>query len=328
MLRVIPKHKGTDHLRGDLKKKLSQMREELKTAAKKGGARRISPGYVPAQGAGQVVVMGPSNAGKSALVGALTRAEPEVAPYPYTTRKPLPAMMMYQDAPVQLVDSPPMERAVYEPWMNMLARNADFGLIVLDPAAVGVLGAVDEIQELLGAGKVKLVPAWWSVGEGDAGDERVRGEEDVAGRELDDAAILARLEPGDVELPILIVANKIDAGDNREQSGVLKELLGEGWPMIAVSAETGEGLDTLREVVFRGLRVIRVYAKPPGKPASTEEPIILPVGSRVRDMARQIHKELESKLRFARIWSERYHDGQRIPRDAELQDRDIVEINA
>ena len=326
MLRVIPKHKGTDHLRGDLRKRLSQLREEQRSGSKKKGARKADPGYVPRQGAGQVVLLGPSNAGKSALVAALTRAEPAVAPYPYTTRHPLPGMMMYEDTPIQLVDAPAVERAVYEPWMNTLVRNADLGLAVLDPSAAHVLGFLDEIDEIIGGGRVKLVAAWWAVGEGATG--RADTEEDVAGRELDDEAILARLEPGDVKLPTVVVVNKIDEDDNRQQFDALGELLGEAWPLVAVSARTGEGLDRLREVIFQGLRVIRVYAKPPGKPASTKVPIILPAGSTVRDMARSIHKDLEVQLRFARVWREGSFDGQRIPRDAELHDRDIVEINA
>jgi len=325
MLRVIPKHKGTDHLRGDLRKRLSQLREEQKSG-KKPGARKTDPGYVPKQGAGQVVLLGWSNAGKSALMAALTRAEPAVAPYPYTTREPLPGMMMYEDAPVQLVDTPAMERAVYRPWMSTLVRSADLGLVVLDPAAIGVLGSLDEMGELAGRGRVKLTAAWWAVGEGPEG--QTDAEDDLTGGELDDAAILARLEPGDVELPVVLVVNKIDDSNNREQAEVLAELLGETWPLVAVSAQTGEGLDRLRAVVFRGLRVIRVYAKPPGKPASTKEPIILPLGSTVRDMARSIHKDMGAQLRFARVWSEGYFSGQRIPRDAQLRDGDIVEINA
>ena len=326
MLSVIPKHKGTDHLRGDLRRKLSQLKEELQSGARKGGARRSSPGHIPSQGAGQVVVLGPSNTGKSALVRALTRAEPEVAPYPYTTRSPLPGMMMFKDAPVQLIDAPAVEKAVFEPWMHTLVRNADLGLIVLDPAAENVLGALEEIAELLAGGRVTLAPAWWAVGKGEVKKDKI--EEDLTGKELDDKTLLARLEPGDAELPALVAVNKVDAGDNRRQFEVLAELFGQNWPLLAISAESGEGLDRLREVVFLGLRVIRVYAKPPGKPPSTEQPIILPAGSRVCDMARTIHKELETKMRFARIWSPRHHEGQRVPRDAELEDGDIIEITA
>ena len=149
----------------------------------------------------------------------------------------------------------------------------------------------------------------------------------MQGQELGDDELLARLDPGDAELPTVLLANKLDVGDNRTEVTVLSELLGESWPLLAVSAQTGEGLERVREVGFRALRVIRVYAKPPGKPASTQSPIILPIGATVRDMARLIHKELETNLRFARIWSARHFDGQRIPRDAELHDKDIVELN-
>ena len=275
-----------------------------------------------------MLMLGTANAGKSALLKALTRAEPEVAPYPYTTRRPQPGMMMFEDAPIQLVDAPPFEAQVYEPWMNALPRNADSGLVVLDPSAVGVLGTIDEIQELVDRARVKMVPAWWAVGERGEAAAAAVAEDDVAGLELDDASILARLDPGDVELPVLVVASKIDEGDNREQVDVLAELLGESWPVLPVSAVTGEGLDALREASFRALRVMRVYSKPPNKPPSMKEPMILPIGTTVSQMARAIHKDLEAKLRFARIWSDRHFDGQRIPRDQVLEDRDVVEINA
>ncbi|MBI4703993.1 MAG: 50S ribosome-binding GTPase [Deltaproteobacteria bacterium] len=328
MLRVIPKHKGTDHLRGDLRRKLSELREDQKSAAKRGGARRADPGYVPRQGAGQAVLLGPANVGKSALLAALTRAEPEVAPYPYTTRKPLPGMMQFEDAQIQLVDAPAIEPDVYEPWMNSLVRNANLGLVVLDPAHPGVLGTIDEVQALIGRGRVKLCGAWWALGEGAApAQEQARAGQD-AGRELGDDELLARLDPGDVELPVLVLVNKLDLEQNRAELGVLSELLGPQWPLVPVSAQSGEGLDRLRELCFRALKVIRVYAKPPGKPASTETPIILPLGATVLDMARTIHKELARDLRFARIWSGRHFEGQRAARDAVLHDRDIVEINA
>jgi len=324
MLRVIPKHKGTDHLRGNLRRKLSQLRDEQRTAGKKGG-KRVDPGYVPGQGAGQVVLMGPANSGKSALLAALTNAEPAVAEYPYTTQRPQPGMMLFEDVPIQLVDAPAMEAAVYQPWMNTTLRNADLGLIVVDPSMPGVLGVADGIAELVWRARVEVEPCWWAVR--DEAVDRAQAE-DVTGHELADDEILARLEPGDVQLPVLMVGNKIDAGDNAEEYEVLAELLGERWPLLAVSAETGEGLDALRRATFRALRVIRVYAKPPGKPASMNEPIVLPVGATVGDMALFIHKEIAERFRFARIWSDRHHDGQRIPRDQVLQDGDVVEIHA
>lgn len=321
MLRVIPKHKGTDHLRGDLKKKLSQLREEQQIQKKKGGVRKVDPGYLPSQGAGQVVLLGPSNSGKSSLVAALSRAEPEIASYPYTTHRPLPAIIMYQDVPIQLVDAPAIDPFVYQPWMNTLIRNADLGLVVLDPMAIGVLNTLEEIQMILAGGRVRLY-----------GDVSRETESSAAAtphpleNELDDSELLARLEPGDVEMPVIVAVNKIDKEDDLRQFEALNELLGDKWPMLPISAQAGKGLDKLCEMMFRGLDVIRVYAKPPGKPPSTKEPILLPRGSTVRDMARSIHKDLAEKLRYARVWSSRHFDGQRIPHDAKLEDKDIVEI--
>ncbi len=324
MLRVIPKHKGTEHLRGGLRKKLSQLRDELKTAGK-GGGKRIDPGYVPPQGAGQVMLLGRANAGKSALLAAMSNAEPEVAEYPFTTLRPLPGMARHQDVSIQLVDTPSADPSVFLTWMNPALRNADLAVAVLDPSIPGTLGDLEDLGALAGRGRVGLVPAWWAL---EGGEADARREEDLSGQELGDEELLARLEPGDVELPTLLVVNKLDLPGQRDEFEVLRELLGDGWPMLAVSAATGEGLERLAEALFRGLRVIRVYAKPPGKPASMNEPIVLPIGSTVGDMARTIHRDIERELRFARIWGERFHDGQRIPRGQRLADGDVVEIHA
>ncbi len=322
MLRVIPKHKGTDHLCGQLKKKLSQLKDEQRAGPKKTG-RRADPGHVPPQGAGQVVLLGPPNGGKSALLAAMTNAEPDVGAWPFTTRKPLPGMAKFEDAPIQLVDAPATEHGGWQPWMSSLLRNADLGLLVVDPGAVGVLDALETAQGLVGTSKLELIPAWWAVR-----DVEEAEEEDVADdMELSDEELLARLEPGRAELPVLIVGNKLDLPGREDDFEVLTEFLGEDWPMLAVSAEAGRGLEQLAAAMWRGLKMIRVYSKPPGKPPSMAEPILLPLGSTVRDMARLIHKELASRLTFARIWGQGYHDGQKIPRDHVLADRDVVEMH-
>lgn len=324
MLRVIPRHKGTDHLRGALRRKLSQLRDEERTAARKGGGR-TDPGHVPRQGVGQIVLLGPANSGKSALLAALTNAEPAVADYPYTTQRPQPGMASCEGVPIQLVDGPAVEPAVYQPWMNTLVRNADVGLVVVDPSMTGVLGVMEALQKLVSRARVDLVPAWWALG--DARSVAATDEDD-SGVELDDEAILARLEPGDVELPVLMVASKADVAGNDGDFEVLFELLGDRWPMLPVSASSGQGLDALRRAAFDSLELIRVYAKPPGQAPSLGEPIVLPRGANVADMARAIHREIAEDLRYARIWSDRHHDGQRIPQDQQLEDGDVVEIHA
>ncbi|MCX6553014.1 MAG: 50S ribosome-binding GTPase, partial [Acidobacteria bacterium] len=92
MLRVIPKHKGTDHMQADLKGRIAKLRKEIGKKGGKGGFTFI----VPREGAGQVAIAGPPNSGKSSLVRALTRATPAVGSYPFTTREPVPGMMPFE----------------------------------------------------------------------------------------------------------------------------------------------------------------------------------------------------------------------------------------
>src|SRR5512135_280512 len=93
MLATLPKHKGTEKLYADLKRRLSQARKD----SQKKGAAHSAPFYaVEREGAGQVALVGPPNSGKSSLVAALTHAEPEIAEYPFTTRLPTPGMMPFE----------------------------------------------------------------------------------------------------------------------------------------------------------------------------------------------------------------------------------------
>jgi len=133
LFRLLPKHKGTEKLQCDLKTKISRAREELE-GGKAGPGKKAGVSYkVPGEGAGQVVLVGPANSGKSALLASLTNAKPEVAPYPFTTRAPYPGMATWQDVRFQLVDLPPVTADFLEPWMPGLVSSADAALFVVDP---------------------------------------------------------------------------------------------------------------------------------------------------------------------------------------------------
>jgi len=108
LLSIIPKHKGTDKLRADLRRRLSKHKTALQV--KKGTGKRTSAFCIDREGAGQVIVIGLANVGKSALVGALTNACPEVAAFPHTTWKPTPGMLPVENIQIQLVDTPPLNR--------------------------------------------------------------------------------------------------------------------------------------------------------------------------------------------------------------------------
>ena len=299
MMAILPKHKGTEKIQADLRRRLAKLEEEG-AHGKKGGARRFDPGHVVREGAGQWVLLGPTNAGKSALVRALTHAHPEVAPYPFTTRLPLPGMMPFEDVQVQLVDTPAVSDHHVEPYLPNLAHNADGVLLVLDVAA-------DDLEPALAATRALLERARvWS-----------------AARPVPPDA-----SPFLVVRPVVVAANKVDLDPDGTFVALARVAVGDGAPCLAVSAEHGTGLEALRRTLFERLERIRIYAKEPGHKPDLERPFVLPRGATVLQLARAVHKDLAERLRFARIWGSGRFDGQQVDRDHPLADRDVVELHA
>ncbi len=293
---LIPKHKGTDKLRAGLRKRLSKLREQAQAGKKKTGSRADSAWRIDREGAGQVAVIGPPNAGKSALVSALTHARPEVADYPYTTRAPAPGMMHFENVQVQLVDTPPLTREHLEPELIDLIRRADMVLLVVDLQGDG-LGQLQDAAGLLG--ERKIVP------------RHLRPEE---------------AERGAVYPPLLVLVNKCDDRAADGDYEVFCELLAGDWPLLPVSARTGRNLDELRARVYEMLEIMRVYSKPPGKKADLSSPFTLERGSTVEDFAAEVHRDLGRQLKSARVWGTGVHDGQTVSRDHVLHEGDVVEL--
>jgi hypothetical protein len=297
LLSIIPKHKGTEKLQAQLKTKIAKCKS---AAQKKSSTARHGASYkVEKSGAGQVVLVGPPNAGKSRLVKSLTNAEPQVGDYPFTTLTTYPAMMPFENIQVQLVDAPPISPDYMEPWFPDLIRTADCCLIVIDSADPDALDMLQFIQDKLGGKKIRLV------GEG----------REPAG------------EHGWCSKRSLVVGNKIDLTEAVENLEVLREFIEPDLLLVPASAGSGEGLEDLKKRIFTMLEVIRVYSKIPGKKAELNDPFTLKKGSTVMDMARAVHKDFSQKLRFARIWSENKYDGQRVNRHHVLEDEDIIELN-
>jgi ribosome-interacting GTPase 1 len=232
-------------------------------------------------------------------LAAVTHAHPEIAPYPFTTRSPQPGIMMWQDVPVQLVDLPPIAPEFFETWVPSVIRSADAALLVVDLASDDVVDAALAILDRLREVHTELV------GElpHDEEDERIR------------------------HLNTIMVANKLDAEGAHDRLEIVRDWLGSRFPVVAVSARTGEGLETLRGAAYDLLGVLRVYTKVPGKPADRTRPFTLPVGSTVLDLAREVHRDFEHSLKSARIWGTGVFDGQPVKRDHELHDADVVELH-
>jgi len=294
MMATIPRHKGTEKMQADLKRRLSKLRAEQ---ARRPTSRIGTIHRVEKEGAGQVALVGPPNSGKSLLVRRLTHAMPEVADYPFTTRVPLPGMMPFEDVQVQLVDLPPVHPDFPESWLYQIIRNADAALLVVD------LSDPDLLEDL----------------------ETTLGQVANAKVQLDQAELPNT--PGWLRKRTLLVANKIDASGAPEDLEILGDLYGERFALTRVSAETGEGLESFRHAVFELLEVIRVYTKAPGKKLERTAPYVLKRGSRLIDLAGHVHQDFLAQLKYARLWREGRFEGQMLNRDQALEDKDVVELH-
>lgn len=129
LIATVPKHKGTDKLRADLRRRLSRLREEA-VRRKKGGKGDLY--LVEKEGAAQAVLVGFTNSGKSSILQALTNARPVIADYPRSTGMPLSGMMPFEDIQFQIVDLPPLGNEATDGRVSAILRNADMLLLVID----------------------------------------------------------------------------------------------------------------------------------------------------------------------------------------------------
>jgi hypothetical protein len=308
LLRTIPKHKGTEHLQADIKTRIKQLTEEL-AGPKKGGRRKGPSHVVRPEGAAQVCLVGPPNAGKSSLHARLTGSHSDIGPYPYTTHLPVPGMLPYEDIYFQLVDLPPVSGDFMESWLINALQPTDGVLLVIDVSDPDCLEQIPVILERLAEKKAFLTPAW--PGLESAEPEQPNQAED----------------PFRLDLPAVLIANKSDLDPDPEEVETLEELLELRFPALTVSAKTGDGLDELGSFLFRALEIVRVYTKMPGKPADKDKPFTVRRGGTVLNVAGLVHKDIARDLKFARMWGAEVFDGQQVGPDHLVSDGDLVELH-
>lgn len=289
MLRTLPKHKGTEKMQADLKKRLSRLRKEGRQKSTPGASHR--PFYsIDREGIGRVVLCGPPNSGKSKIVDQLTSARPEVADFPFTTRMPQPGMMPFEDVQIQLIDMPPLAPETVEAWQLAMIEQADVAVVVFDVLDPHILEQTDFLKTQFQARGIPLEPTG---------------------------------KPNTV-----VLANKMDLAGAAENRRVWQELFVDSFSALPFSALSSENLESLRTLLFKRLDVVRVYTKAPGKkPEKNPTPYVLKRGSTVLQAAALIHRDLVERFKFARVWGNSRFDGAMVERDYLLEDGDLLEIH-
>ena len=287
MLRAIPKHKGTEKMQADIKRRLSRQR---KASQKKKSTASQKPSYqVEREGAGQVVLCGPPNGGKSQFVDSLTQAAPEVAAYPFTTRSPLPGMMPYQDIQIQLVDTPPLAPEILESWQLAMIEQSDAALLIFDVNDADLLEQTEFVLKIF--------------------EER-------------------GISIGGKRPTMIVLGNKIDAPQGENNFAAWQELYQAQFKAEPVSALSDDCLAQLRQRLFDVLEIVRVYTKAPGKkPQENPTPYVLKRGSTIVDVASTVHKDIAQSFKFARVWGKTKFEGQMVERSYMVEDGDLVELH-
>jgi ribosome-interacting GTPase 1 len=293
MLGIMPHHKGTDRLHAVLRQKIAKLSQE---AEKKYATARRAGFYINREGAGQVMLVGPANVGKSQLLAAVTEAVPEIAEYPFTTKTPVPGMMKFEDIQIQLVDTPPLGYKEVRILLANVLRSADLIAIVVDLSREPISQVEAALQGLAEA--------------------RIEPSTDGA-----------QATPGSYARKMLIVGNKNELAASKESWERLRSRYASGFPLVSISAGEHRGLEEFKKAIYQALNIIRVYTKTPGSKADLTDPMVLEKGSTLEEAAESLHKDFYQNLKYAVVWGSGKYDGQRVSKDHVLQDGDIVEFH-
>ncbi len=325
MRSTAPSHKGAEKLRAEISRKIASLKSKIerqKTQAKKGAAPSIN---IKKEGAGQVAVVGAPNSGKSTLLKALTDAEVEVAPYPFTTKRPVAGMMGYGGALVQLVEIP----------------------AIIEGSSRGRADGIQLLSIIRNADAIVLTVR-----------EDPAGEEQLVKKELEKAGIILNREKPKIsirpsEFKGVTISGKPHLKIKEEEiENFLKSC---GMPNAnVVIGEEVKNLDKFVEVldnrlvyrkalildmrkelpknirkrIFSMLGRIRIFTKKPGEEVRKDAPLILKEGETAAVAVEKLHKEFAQRLKYVKVWGSSKFPGQRVSRGYVLKDGDIIEVYA
>ena len=135
--------------------------------------------------------------------------------------------------------------------------------------------------------------------------------------------VRAEVAAAGIEKPAVLAVTRSDEAD--PEAVVTLAAAHPGLRVVAVSVLDEASLDAFRDAVWGLTGLIRIRLHNAG--TVDPEPVAMDPGSTVTDVADWVHHDLATAFSGARVWgpSARF-DGQRVGRDHEVLDGDVVEI--
>jgi ribosome-interacting GTPase 1 len=357
-LSLVPKHKGTENLRAQVKRKIATLRKEIAEKKRKKAGIGGPKFFVEKEGDAQIVILGPTNVGRSSLLSLLTNAKVEISNYPYTTKEPTPGMFQHQDLQFQIVEAPALMKGSADggAWgLQTLtsARNADglflmidlsqdpveqFSLLSRELGKARILtrkpsAKVEIERKYMGAG-LKIIALGRLIDCTSKDVERLLKSYGIrnATIKIQGEATIDDVEDAIFEAttykPAIIVANKTDVPNAAERLRQLKKLAGKKTKIFPISCKAKIGLTKLGAEIFEMLDIIRVYTKEPNERFPSKKPFTIRKSSTILDLAKQIHSDFYKQFSYAKVWSERLRfSPQKVGGTFILEDGDTVEIH-
>jgi small GTP-binding protein len=342
-------NKRTQHHIGLVKAKIAHLKERDETQKK--GVKKGEGYSVKKSGDATVVLIGFPSVGKSSLLNQLTNAESKVAEYDFTTLTVIPGLLEYNGAKIQILDIPGVIEGAAEgrgrgKEILSVVRSADMILILIDVLHPEQLAVIENEIYNMGIRMNKRRPDVKIEKTSRGGimlnktlrltrleDETVKGilnefriiNASVAIREdIDEDQLIDVIQENVIYTPALIILNKVDLADNLRMQQLQKDIR----PHLFISATKLTNLDKLKELIFRELRLIRIYCKQPGKEADLGIPLIMREGDDLKHVCDRLHRDFSKRFSFARLWGSVRYQGMRINRlDYQVKDKDIVELH-
>ena len=347
-------NKATEAHFGTLKAQIAQLRSELVNRAMK--SKKKGSGFsIKKHGDATVILLGFPSVGKSTLLNAITNKDSKVAAYDFTTIDAIPGMMeydgKYKGARIQIIDLPGVieggasgkgrGREVFA-----AVRNANLIVILLDVRRPDHLTKI--FNELWKANirldqsslQIKIIRrnfgginiSGFRYGLSDTeianifrayriinADVYLPNDPDLTIDQIIDAVADNRRY-----IPSLIVVNKMDLVNEENLPRLEKQI---GRKIVAISAELGQGLDELKEIIVEKVGLMRIFLRKPGEKADMDEPLIVSTGSTIEDICMKLHRRFKNDFRFANIWGgSAKFPGQKVGLRHVLRDADIVKI--